>query len=427
MPVRGRRVSTRLRADEGRPRARRRGCAAATLRGMQRILGALDRARHRALALATAFLLGAILIVLTDFESLRQIGTDPLGAIGGALGGVVDGYPAMVSGAIGDPGRIVAAIQSGDADDIAAAIRPMSETLISATPFIFAGLGLAVSFQAGLFNLGVDGQFLIGGLGAFITATLVAGFLPPLLALVVAVLGGAIAGGAYAFVPGYLKARTGAHELITTLMLNGLAPSLAFLIVGLIALPGPPTEIPAVPRLSDLPMIRVDYGFIAALAMAAVVSFLLFRTTRGFELRVTGFSRSAARGAGIRPDRTTILAMSLSGGLVGMGSAFFGLGPARGFSGGPTGDFGYIAIALALLAGRRPGGVVVVSLLYGAMTTGAKNMVVVTGVPLALLVVIVALAIMFVAAPELTRSIWRFRTPTSGAATRGGADTRIRP
>ncbi len=392
---------------------------------MHQIRDAFHRARHPALALFTAFLLGAILIVLTDVEHLRGIGTDPLTAIGGALAGVVDGYPAMLSGAVGDPGRIVAAIQSGDPDDIAAAIRPISETLISATPFIFAGLGLAISFQAGLFNLGVDGQFLIGGLGAFITASLVAGSLPPLLALVVAVLGGTIAGGAYAFIAGYLKARTGAHEVITTLMLNGIAPNLAFLVVGMIALPGRPTEIPSVPRILDLPMIRVDYGFIAALAVAFVVSFLLFRTTRGFELRVTGFSRTAARGAGIRPDRTTMLAMSLSGGLVGMGSAFFGLGPAMGFSGGPTNDFGYVAIALALLAGRRPSGVVVVALLYGALTTGAKNMVVVTGVPLALLVVIVALAITFVAAPELTRSIWRFGAPRPGVESRGGADTRI--
>ena len=126
---------------------------------MQRIRDALGRAVVPALAVFTAFLVGAVVIVLTDFEHLQQIGTDPLAAIGGALAGVIEGYPALVSGAIGDPGRIVAAIQSGDADDIARALRPMSETLVSATPFIFAGLGLAVSFQAGLFNLGVDGQF----------------------------------------------------------------------------------------------------------------------------------------------------------------------------------------------------------------------------------------------------------------------------
>jgi general nucleoside transport system permease protein len=378
---------------------------------MQRIRDELRRARDPVLALLTAFLLGAVVIVVTDFEHLRQIGTDPLGAIGGALAGVIEGYPAMFSGAIGDPGRIVAAFQSGSPEDIAAALRPVSETLVSATPFIFAGLGLVVSFRAGLFNLGVDGQFLIGGLGALITATLVAGYLPPLLALLAAVCGGSIAGGAYGFIPGFLKARTGAHEVITTLMLNGVAPNLAFLIVGLIDLSGP-TAVPAVPPLIDLRTIRVDYGFVVAVAMAAFVSWLLFRTTLGIELRATGFNRAAARGAGIRPGRTTMLAMSLSGGLVGMGSALFLFGPAQGLPGGPSSEFGYVAIALALLAGRRPGGVVVAALLYGALTTGAKSMVVATGIPLALLVVIVTFAIVFVAAPELTRSIWRRGPPS---------------
>ena len=376
---------------------------------MHRLRDEFRRARHPALALFTAFLLGAVLIVLTDFEHLRLIGTDPLAAIGGALSGVSDGYPALFSGAIGDPGLIVVAIQTGNAEDVAAALRPISETLVSATPFIFAGLGLVVSFRAGLFNLGVDGQFLIGGLGSWITAMLVAGQLPPLLALGAAVLGGIVAGAAYGFIPGLLKARTGAHEVITTLMLNGIAPNLAFLIVGMIHLTGPPPVLPAVPPLIDLRTVRVDYGFVVAVAMAAVVSFLLFRTTLGFELRSSGLNRSAARAAGIRPGRTTMLAMSVSGGLVGMGSAFFGLGPAQGFSGGPVPEFGWVAIALALLGGRRPGGVVVAAVLYGALTTGAKSMVIVTGIPLALLVVIVALAIMFVAAPDLTRSIWRLR------------------
>jgi len=380
---------------------------------MQRIRDELRRALVPVLALVTAFILGAILIVLTDFEHLRHIGTDPLGAIGGALAGVFDGYRALFSGAIGDPGRIVAAIQSGNARDVAAAIRPISETLISATPFIFVGLALAASFQAGLINLGADGQFLIGSMGAALTATFVAGHLPPSFVLGLALLGGTIAGAAYGFVPGVLKARTGAHEVITTLMLNGVAPNLAFLIVLMIPFTGPPPAVPAVPRLIDLPTIRVDYGFVVAVAMAAVVSFLLFRTTRGFELRATGFSRTVARGAGMRPGRTTMLAMSLSGGLVGMGSAFFGLGPGT-FSGGPPYDTGYVAIALVLLAGLRPSRVVVAALFYGALTTGAKNMVIVTGIPLALLVVIIDFAVLFAAAPGLIRSIWRLRAPKPG-------------
>lgn len=394
------------------------GCASrctATLDTMQRIHDELRRARQPALALLTAFVVGAFLIVLTDLDHLRQIGTDPLAALGGALGGVVNGYPAMLAGAIGDPGRIAAAIGSGDADDIAAAIRPLSETLIIATPFIFAGLGLAISFGAGLFNLGVDGQFIIGGLTASIAAGLAAGSLPPPLTLAVAISAGTIAGAGYGFIPGYLKARTGAHEVITTLMLNGIAPNLAYLVAGLIGASRIPGALPSVPRIIDLPTIRVDYGFVVALVMAAAVSFFLFRTARGFELRVTGFSRTAARGAGIRSGRTMILAMTLAGGLVGMGSALFGLGPAGGFSGGPSFEYGWVAIALALLGGRRPAGVVAAALLYGALTTGAKNMVVVTGIPLALLVVIIACTIMLVAAPDLTRSIWRpwKSTPTA--------------
>jgi ABC-type uncharacterized transport system permease subunit len=396
---------------------------------MHWIRDGLHRTRLPALALLTAFLLGAVVIVLTDVEHLRQIGTDPLAAIGGALGGVIVGYPALVAGAIGDPGRIMTAFQTGSPSDIAAAIRPMSETLVGATPFIFAGLGLVVSFRAGLFNLGADGQFLVGGLGAGLTAALVAGHLPPLLALVMAVAAGTVSGAAWAFIAGFLKARTGAHEFITTLMLNGIAPNLAYLVVAIVGLSAPAAAITGVPPLIGLRTIRVDYGFVVALVMAALVSWLLFHTTRGFELRTAGLSPAAARAAGMRPGRTTMLAMSLSGGLVGMGSAFYGLGPALGTGGGPPWDLGYVAIALALLGGRRPAGVVAAALLYGALTTGAKNMVVATGIPLALLMVIVALTIMFVAAPDLTRSIWRLRPSgrVGGADAKPPADPSISP
>ena len=198
-------------------------------------------------------------------------------------------------------------------------------------------------------------------------------------------------------------------------MLNGLAPSVAFLIVSVIDLSGPPAAIPAVPPLIDLPTVRVDYGFVVALAMAAVVSFLLFRTTLGFEFRATGFSRTAARGAGIRPGRTMMLAMFAVRRARRHGQRVLRPRARAGFSGGPVYDLGYLAVALALLAGRRPSGVVVVALLYGALTTGAKNMVIVTGIPLALLTVIVAFAIMLVAAPDLTRSIWRLKPPKPSA------------
>lgn len=167
--------------------------------------------------------------------------------------------------------------------------------------------------------------------------------------------------------------------------------------------------------LFNLPTIRLDWGFVVALLMTAVVSFLLFRTTLGFELRATGFSRTVARGAGIAPGRTTILVMTLSGGLVGMGSAFVTLGPAGAFSFAPSGAVGFVALALALLGGLRPSGVALAALLYGALNNGAKTMGIESGIPLDLLVFIIALAMMFVAAPSLTRMIWRLRPPRASA------------
>ncbi len=373
---------------------------------MKRLRNVLRRALVPVLALITAFGLGAIVIVVTDFEHLKHLGTDPVGAIGGAIGGVFRGYGAMLSGAVVDPGRIVAAIQSGNARDIAAAIRPLTETLVSATPLIFVSLGVLISFRAGLINLGAEGQLLMGGVGATIAAISLDG-LPSLLILVLALSGGTIAGAAYGFVPGFLKARTGAHEVITTLMLNSIAPGIAVTAFSLGSFGRSLTPIAQVPLIFDLPAIRLDWGFFVALLMAAVVSFLLFRTTVGLELRSTGLSPSAARGVGMRPGVTMALAMTLSGGLVGMGAAFLALGPVGGL--GPTGNVGIVALALALIAGRRPSGVVLVALLYGALYNGALTMGIVTGIPLALLVVIIAFAMMFVAAPSLIQSIWRVR------------------
>lgn len=367
----------------------------------------LRRALLPALALVTAFLIGAVLIVLTDVAHLQAIGTDPVGAIGGAIDVVLRGYGAMLTRAIGDPTKVAIALQSGAPRDIAVAIRPLTEVLLSATPLIFVALGIAVAFHAGLYNLGADGQFLIGALGATLGAVALDGLLPRFGVLLGALVVGTLFGAAYGFVPGLLKARTGAHEVITTLMLNTIAAQIVLYVGRSGALSKNLPSITSVPRLFDLPTIRVDWGFVAAIVVAAVVWFLLFRTVLGFELRSTGFSRSVSRYAGMRPGRTIVLGMSISGGLVGMGGAFLSLGPAGGLTG--FGGDGILALALALLAGLRPGAIVLVALLYAALNNGAKVMVVVTGVPLDLLVVIIALAVMFVGAPGLTRSIWRLR------------------
>ncbi len=370
------------------------------------------------LALITALAFGAVVIILTDFESLSKLGTDPLGAIGGAVGGVLAGYGAMLSGAFGDPGRILAALESGSPANIATAVRPLTETLVTATPLILTGLAVAISFRAGMFNIGVDGQLMIGALGATIAAFVLQGQVPSFAILLLSILIGVLSGAFWGFIPGLLKARTGAHEVITTIMLNYIAAQIVFFALRSPTLRAPGSSAPVskpmsnfvdIPLIFNLPAIRLDYGFLIALLMAAAVSFLLFRTTKGFELRASGFNLTAARYAGMSAGGSMMLAMALSGALAGLAGAFLVIGTVGQLSLDLSGGIGFTAIALALLAGLRPSGVVLAALLFGALTSGGKSMGIQSGIPFDLLVFIMALVIMFVAAPNLIRSIWRLK------------------
>ena len=378
----------------------------------------LRRSAVPILSVVTALLFGAVVIVLTDFDHLSRIGSDPLGAIGGAIGGVGKAYGAMLSGAFGDPGRIITAFQTGKAADIAKAIRPITETLVATMPLIFCGLGVAISFRAGMFNIGGDGQLRIGALGATMTAIFLAGKVPSPVILVAAICIGTAAGGFWGFIPGLLKARTGAHEVITTIMLNYVAALVVFFALRDPDLRAAGSTAPVskslgtivdVPNIINLPSIRLDWGFIVALLMAVATSWLLFRTTKGFELRASGFNLTAARYAGMSAGGSMMLAMSLSGALAGMAGAFLVIGTVGQLSLDIAGGIGFNAIALALLAGLRPGGVVIAALLFGALTNGGKLMGVESGIPFDLLFFIMALVIMFVAAPGLIRGMWRIK------------------
>lgn len=370
------------------------------------------------LAVVTALLFGAVVIVVTDIKSLALLGTDPIAAIGGALGGVVNGYGAMLTGAFGDPGRIGTAFETGNAKDIATAIRPITETLVAATPLIFAGLAISISFRAGMFNIGGTGQVLLGALGATLAAFTLQGQVPSFVILVVAMVTGTLFGAFWGFIPGFLKARTGAHEVITTIMLNYIAAQVVFFMLRSPTLRQPGSTAPVsknmstfvdVPPIFDLPAIRLDYGFVFALVMAAATSFLLFRTTKGFELRAAGFNMTAARYAGMSAGGSMMLAMALSGALCGMAGSFLAVGTVGQLSLDIDGGVGFNAIALALLAGLRPGGVVLAALLFGALSNGGKLMGIQSGIPFDLLTFIMALVIMFVAAPGLIRTIWRIK------------------
>jgi len=376
------------------------------------------RALLPGLSVLSALILGGVVIIITDFDHLSQLGSDPLVAIGGAVSGVFNGYGAMIAGAFGDPSRIATALQTGNERDIATAIRPLTETLVAAMPLIFVGLAVAISFRAGMFNIGGDGQLILGALGATIVAiALQTSGLPSLVILVLAIAASVVAGALWGFIPGFLKARTGAHEVITTIMLNYVAAQIVlFALIGpFLRQAGSSQPISKsmtwvdVPPIVTLPAIRLDWGFVVALVMAGVVSWLLFKTTKGFELRAAGFSPTAARYAGMSAGGSMMLAMSLSGALAGMGGGFMVIGTVGQLSNDLSGGIGFNAIALALLAGLRPSGVVLAALLFGALTTGGKEMGIQTGIPFDLLFFIIALVIMFVAAPGLIRSIWRVR------------------
>ena len=386
---------------------------------MKPIVAVLRRLLVPLLAVLTALLFGGVVIILTDFDNLQKIGSDPLGTLVGAVNGVLAAYGSMLAGAFGDPGRIATALQTGSPTDIARAIRPLTETLVATTPLIFAGLAISISFRAGMFNIGGDGQLIIGALGATITAIVLNGNAPSWLILLASLGIATLAGAAWGFVPGFLKARTGAHEVITTIMLNYIASLFVFfLLTTTPALRAAGSTTPVskqlstivdVPNLVDLPTIRLDFSFVVALLMAVAVSWLLFRTTKGFELRAAGFSPTAARYAGMSAGGAMMLAMSLSGGLCGMAGGFLVIGTVGQLSLDISGGIGFNAIALALLAGLRPSGVVVSALLFGALAQGGKRMGIDTGIPFDLLLFIMALVIMFVAAPGLIRSIWRVR------------------
>ena len=369
-----------------------------------------------ALAVLSAFIVGSLFLLVTDLKHVAILPTDPVGAITGGIGDVLNAYRALVVGAFGDPARFSAAMQGGTPKEWATAFRPISETLLAATPLMFTGLAIAVSFRSGVFNIGGDGQFVLGALGATVVALALRG-MPAPITLVGALAGGIVFGAVWGFIPGFLKARTGAHEVITTIMLNYVALQLVQLALRTDFLRGANSSQPIskvldfvrVPALIPLPGLRLHWGFIVALLVAALVSWFMFKTTKGFELRSAGLNLTAARYAGMSAGGSIILAMVVSGMLAGLGGAFQVMGTVTQMSNDVNSGYGWTAIALALLGGTRPGGVVAAALLFGVLNNGGHGMQVETSIPLDLLVFIQALVIMFVAAPNLVRKLYRLK------------------
>ncbi|MCC6315919.1 MAG: ABC transporter permease [Thermomicrobiales bacterium] len=258
-------------------------------------------------------------------------------------------------------------------------VKPLAETLIAATPLILGGLAFAVAAQAGLFNIGIEGQMMVGGLAGGLVAALPLGA-PAVIHLPLALLAAVIGGGFWGFVPGILKARTGAHEVITTIMLNYLALRLSTVVVFQGGwLPVKPdlqaTEAAQtaarLPRL--LPGTRLHAGFLLALLAAVALWFLLYRTTLGYRLRTVGISPGAAAYAGIAWGATITLAMTLSGVLSGLAGAAEALGLHGRYYNVQSG-YGFTSIAVGLVGRNHPGGVVLAGLLFGALNAGSTHM-----------------------------------------------------
>jgi simple sugar transport system permease protein len=364
------------------------------------------------LAVVLALIVGAILIALTDKDVQAASGYffsrpgDTFKAIWDAASGA---YSALFQGSIYNFKR----------PGFEAGIRPLTETLTFATPLIAAGLGVAVAFRVGLFNIGGRGQMLVAAGAAGYVGF--AWHLPFGIHLVVAVVVGMIAGAIWGGIAGLLKATTGAHEVIVTIMLNYVG---FYLISYLLRTPGalqaPGSTNPKSPAIDPTavfpelfgPQYNLHWGFVVVILATAYVWYLINRSSMGFQFRAVGENPNAARVAGIKVKRVYVYAMLISGALVGLAGVAQVLGTVTtGFSSGIDAGIGFDAITVALLGRSRPIGVFFAGILFGALKAGGYSMQAAQGIPIDIVLVVQSLIVLFIAAPPLVRAIFRLPIP----------------
>ncbi|MGE3269104.1 MAG: ABC transporter permease [Chloroflexota bacterium] len=298
----------------------------------------------------------------------------------------------------------------------------ISETLVWATPYILAGLAVGLAFRGGLFNIGAEGQLSVGALASAWAGFAVQG-VPWPLHLLLALAAGALAGAAWAGIAGLLKARTGAHEVITTIMLNYVALlGTGYLLSGILKDPSPFVVVAQTPKVLESARIptllaeyRVHWGLILALALSGACWWLLFRSTIGFAIRTVGANQNAARYAGISVGRTIVLTMAISGALAGVAGAGEVLGVNYYHTPGFSAGYGFDSIAVALLGRSHPLGVIPAALLFGALRAGATRMQFVSQIPIDIISVVQGVILLLVAADELVRRLYRISGRTEPA------------
>ncbi|HNP14956.1 MAG: ABC transporter permease [Cryobacterium sp.] len=364
------------------------------------------------LAVVFALIIGGILIAATDARVQETAGYffsrpgDMLSAIWNSVSGA---YIALFQGSVYNFRR----------PGFANGIKPLLDTLTFATPLIVAGLGVALGFRAGLFNIGGRGQMLFGAAAAGWVAF--SFDLPVGIHLILAIVAGIAAGAIWGGVAGYLKARTGAHEVITTIMLNYVAYFFVYWMLstpGLLQAPGSNNpKTPAMKETAILPLIfgpsySLHWGFIIAIAATIFVWWLLNRSSLGFQFKAVGFNPKAARVAGMNVNRMFTYVMLFSGGLVGLAGVFQVLGTVTtGFSAGIDAGIGFDAITVALLGRSRPWGVFAAGILFGAFKAGGFTMQATQQIPIDIVLVVQSIIVLLIAAPPLVRAIFRLPAP----------------
>ncbi len=345
---------------------------------------ALDALLIPTLSIFTAVILGGIIIV--------SVGGNPFLA-----------YYGLLQGSFGSANAI-------------------SETAVWATPYIFAGLAVALAFKGGLFNIGAEGQLALGATTAALIGYALPewlGFdLPAAVHLPLVIIVGAAMGAFWAAIVGYLKAYTGGHEVINTIMMNYIAlNSISFLLNGPMKDPNPNNVIARTPLIAESAHIapifdglRVHWGFVLSLLAAYIVWWMLNKTTLGFEIRTVGSNPDAAKYAGMNVKRIIILTMALSGLLAGLAGTFEVTGLNYRHELGFSIGYGFDAIAIALLGKSHPLGVVLASILFAAMRNGATRMQFLTQMPVDLISMLQALILLFVAADAIIRYIYRIKS-----------------
>jgi general nucleoside transport system permease protein len=339
-----------------------------------------------------------------------------LGLLAGAAVMVISNSLSTGVTDVGLPLRAYGSLLAGSLSGLDEVVRTVSE----ATPLILAGLSVGIGFKAGLFNIGANGQYLMGALAAAGTGASVSG-LTPVLAIPTALGAGMLAGAAYGFIPGALKAWTGAHEVVTTIMLNFIAAALiAFLVTGPLATAGASFARTGEVGNAALPLLigrsggTGHLGILFALAAVPLAYLLLSRSVLGFEIRTVGANPSAALYAGMRPGRLIVLTMSLCGLLAGLAGAGQVLGISHSISASYSTSVGFDAITVALLGRAHPVGIFFSALLFGMMRAGSALMQIRERVPVEIIDVIQAVILLFLAADIIVRTVFRIRAPGSG-------------